>query len=314
VCSNSSIAYLSDLLDKDFRTVFRNDDEIREYLCICKGVDRAQAVRYSEESSQIWRRYSHSTIREFIKSESDLKAFVKCAAGRADYSLSTEMIRIREEIDRLSARLEALNSQIEGLNRRLKSAAADRKALVRQHNALVNDYEAVRRAHNKAVEQYNALLPDSQGVIMEIGGGIDLNTEAMTITSSGSPIMRDFIKRAQAGEMISSWAGRGETAFRNRIPVVQWVCTEDELRDPQPPQRKLVSQCGTRVFLQVTDDRTGHWRDKTTLPDGVTRTRHYDSRSRLLTTTYQGSAISYQDFEARVTNNKRIVFSSRASK
>ena len=312
---NARVFNLSELLDKKCVEYFPNATDLAEFLCCKNNVDSSQATRYEREASQLLQDYSGRKVRQLIRSEKDVKAFVQYASSKCNLPLPPEIEKLRDDLERDKRQLEAIENRMTKLREAAEATRSNRE--IDSYNAQVREYKVTLEKYNSKVHEYNLLVPDTRLMASEISGGINVGPDNFhVLEKSGSPDLRRFIEVCKAPNpenngMISSRGDHAKSdSFPNRIQKTNWGTRIDQPNEGIR-QSHMTSRSGHEYFL-MRDLANDVWRDRYSDGQNLHRERRFDGAkgTLILETTEMGEGA--RQFVAQMTANK-IVFTELRS-
>jgi hypothetical protein len=234
VKNNSSIVYLSPILQKTVKQFFVNKANAAKYLCDedrtglkpFKGasrepIDIRRLVEYPNacqaEAETIMSAHGNSKVRDIVKSKEDMKAIASYAGSTIESPKALSLKNIREKLESDKRNLADIKRNIESIKSRTGSDRRSDNSYVSEHNALVDQYEHIRQRLNKNIATHNQLASGTQvRRFTRISGGINLEPKYFAIkTTSTSAKLQQL--QSISGKIGLDWSSAdGSLWIRNR--------------------------------------------------------------------------------------------------
>ena len=201
----------------------------------------------------------------------------------ADYAASTVNVPPPQIITDLKIRITAdkaalanLDSSIMQLRGRMKTSIEVHNALLERHNELVDKYEHVRSRLNMAIDQYNALDVEGQRIIIEIGGGINLEPSKFAIRQNDlSPKLIEF--KSRTSRVGLRWT---ETHGSEK-----WIRSGSDAKGALTARAQANDQIAVADRVKhwmKTDARDGSWKAAVRLDASRAQEKSYNSQQQTL--------------------------------
>ncbi len=173
------ITYLTPELDKSISTYFNDTKDLAHFLSEKSG---------QEDALRIMNSRGHQPVRTLIHEQKDLQAFALFAGER-----KRPMAAIRLEISQLEEENKALTEKRKELSL-LQEQIKDSPNMTHElFNAEVEAYRARSDRFNERVTDFNQAQSKITPLLVEVGGGINLESESFKMsTVQNSPLLKSF--------------------------------------------------------------------------------------------------------------------------
>ncbi len=202
---NMQIYFLTPELSKSLKEVFSDAQDLAGFLSL-KNV-QGESKMLKEQAQKLWS--SPKRVRDVIQTRADLEAFAMYKANilQAKRKKDSELTSIEKTYKELSDTNDALGEYVKKigqLQESLKaqavvseSAMVELRAITEKYNDLVNKHQAQVEVFNQRVSVYNSNF-NRWPVFMEIGGGINLESQYFKITKVKDSQQLNAMKEASA--------------------------------------------------------------------------------------------------------------------
>ena len=184
-----SIYFLSPDLDKTIADYFPAENELAEFLAFKAGHDKDKDF-WRPEASRILKTRGRQTVRTLLTSQNELQAFALFAGRKRQEPASAN-----PELAQLNAENNAMGEMLKGLRAQEKqlldyraqiasgTAAGDNSGLQRygEMAAAMNEQISIFQAKGESFNKRAAAFDRSRALMVEIGGGINLEAESFKI-------------------------------------------------------------------------------------------------------------------------------------
>ncbi len=315
---NSKVVFLSSLLDKTVKDYFLNSTYLAKFLCRKNNFSEDLYTVFKTEAEELFSNYQDKTVRQIIKTEKDLMAFMGYAASNIDIKPPLIIEKYISNLINYEKELARLKAEINQVKIKMEKAETTQiyNDYVNKYNQLVAQYESLRSKYNSDLNAYNKLnvvLP----LFMSISGGINLGSRHFNIKRmTKSPQLQRFksiIGKAEprwkeiidSGKWIKSRAKYG-LPYRNPFPKYNWVIKNAFKSNGL--DFKYLSAGKERNYWMSLDINSGLWRDMIESEKGRMCERLYNSSEKILRVTkYRSEELKNYIVGERVSENK-IVF------
>ena len=229
---NLNIYYLSPDLDKSIVTYFTDTNDLAEFLSLKAGAEKN--TTYTTEASSILKTIGKQPLRTLLKSQKDVQAFALFAGHKKQpaENFKNEIKRIEEEnklLDDLQKQLTAQEKQLRTFRANIASGITTTNNSQQQYNLMVEDqnkqikeYQLRAEVFNKKVMIYNQNQKSQSPQIVEIGGGINLESESFKInTVESSPQLNTFKNITYKAKPEWTDISKGEKWITNKASVTK---------------------------------------------------------------------------------------------
>ena len=227
---NLSIYFLSPDLDRAIAEYFPAEKDLAEFLASKSERKPADGVLQAE-AARLFKTKGQEAVRTLLVSQKDLQAFALFAGRKRQDSgaPNTELAQIEAEDRVMSGSQKELMSQQKQVQdcqaRMYGSTVTAGSAEIQQCgemtaalNARIELFRAKAELFNKKVAAYNLGQNRSRAIMVEIGGGINLEAESFKIhTVKSSPQLNTF--RNMAAKAKPEWTDmeKGEKWITNKV-------------------------------------------------------------------------------------------------
>lgn len=198
------ITYLTPELDKSISTYFNDTKDLAHFLSEKSG---------HEDASRIMNSRGHEAVRTLIHEQKDLQAFALFAGER-----KRPIDAIRLEISQMEEENKALAEKRKELYTLQETIQNSPDMTLEPFNAEVKAYQARTDRFNKRVADFNQNQRKITPLLVEVGGGIDLESESFKMsTVQNSPQLKSF--KAVVMNTKTDWtdAQNGERWVTNKV-------------------------------------------------------------------------------------------------
>ena len=308
VKNNSKTVYLSPILEKTVKNYFLCPSNVAKYLCYKNNVDQQYVDTFESKAMNIFINNCNDKVGEIVREKEDLKAL-------ASYAADDLVEKYLIEPDR--KKLEILAKDVENIKRKMKDADIySYNSYVDKHNQIVEQYEKIRIRLNRKIDICSFF-------IVEIGGGINLESEHFNIKQTSKSFqLQNFQniapktglhwKLIEGGKWIRSRNMVGGTSLKNVLPKVNWA-SEAVVEAGGKEYEYLNTGTGKKYWVE-TEPGSDNWRDMSKFEGSSYRERMYkDSEKVLYVAEFKSGNIDSNIVGKIVTENK-IVFSKSPSR
>ncbi|MDO8805877.1 MAG: hypothetical protein Q7R35_15770 [Elusimicrobiota bacterium] len=204
---NLSIYFLSPDLDRSISEYFSTGNDLAEFLAF-RTERKEDSGSWQPEASRLLKANGQQAVRTLLLSQKDLQAFAlfagrkKQASGNPNVELAQieaenkAIIGIQKELTAQGKQLQDCRAKIYGSTIAANIAGAQQcDEMAAAMNNQVALYQARADVFNKSVAAYNLGQNRSRTIMVEIGGGINLEAESFKIrTVKDSPQLNSFKK------------------------------------------------------------------------------------------------------------------------
>ena len=222
------ITYLTPELDKAISDYFGDSHALAQFLAEKAG-RAANEPQYYAQAAALLRTKSSQPVRTLIKTQSDLQAFALFAghkqqplSAKDDYQSIDEenkqLVLQDKELTMLQAQLSKTRTQLADGTVTSDEAIANYNTQVNAMNKQINDFQQRTHLFNQKVAQYNLKQNAQSPLLVEIGGGINLESESFKIhPAENSPKLSAF--KVIASKAKTDWTdlGKNEKWITNKI-------------------------------------------------------------------------------------------------
>ena len=263
--SNLVINYLSPDLDRPISQYFPSQNDLASFLALKSGsIDNAP--RYQTTASGILKNQGGQAVRSLIKSQQDLQAFAIFAGRKnplAENSAAEyKLIEVEKQtLDSTGQKLNVQKQQLEELQAEMKADPSFAQNNLANYNSAVENlnqdikaYQLKAEAFNKRVLAFNQNQKTTGSQIIEIGGGINLESESFKIrTVENSPQLNNFKKIAVQAKPEWTSINKDGSWVTNKVTV-----KKEEAQKP-------VSFSQPVVKTTKTMSKAGHLKDRASI-------------------------------------------------
>ena len=314
IIRNTSITFISPILDRNFKDYFSNSTNLAKYLCYRNNVPLEKYNSYLNEASKFIPIYTNKTVRDFIKSKEDLQALAEYASRQVDVK-SSDVMTYKLEIEKKKNELHKIESQLHEMKASMESDHSNYNSYVPLYNSLVGKYETIRREFNYEIYRYNQLNIQKRYII-EIGGGINLGPRNFNISSKADQsYIRNFMQITksadvrwkpihQSGTWIRSSVIAGGSSFKNIVPETYWS-VENKFNSNGYSLMRMTSMPNKKYWMIKGK---GSWRDLLTADNLSYRERYFNPEAKEIHIASYRSGSLVQYLVGRIVENNKIVF------
>src|SRR4030043_1370429 len=320
VKENTSITFLSPILDRNFKDYFANQTNFAKYLCYKNNIPVINYNTYLDEASKIIPIYAKKLVRDLIKQKKDLQALAEYASKQIDVR-SPDVTVYKMEIANKKNELNKTEGQLHKVKAAMESDYSNYNSYVPIYNSLVGKYEKIRNELNKDIDRYHKLDVKVR-YIMEIGGGINLGSRNFNIISKpDQSYIRNFMQITksvdvrwkniyQSGTWIRSSAIAGGSSFKNIVSKTYWS-VENEFNSNGYNLKRMTSIPDKNYWIIKGK---GLWRDlmKSDKLSYMERYFNPDTKEIHISLYRSGSLVQY--LIGRIDGNNKIVFTKSQRK
>jgi hypothetical protein len=319
VIKNSTVTYLSPVLDKRVSDYFGSPTNLAKYLCLKNGKKEEDHRAYEADALRLFNAHRNSKVKDIILTKGDVEALASYSAHALDVQKATAAKALESNMKADKEALEKLQAKIEQIKRSISSASSvsSHDALVDQHNELVSQYKSIRYRYNQAVSRYNSL--DIGGpCIIEISGGINLEPRNFRIktpkTSAKLQGFREIVDKIGtdwrsingSGKWIKNGIETGGTEAKQKVPKLEWT-QKKETVSGSSTSRHFQADSEHQYWSSI-DSQTGSWRDCRKIDRESYQERVYEAESKKLQIAEFHSGRLVDSITGEMNNTGRIIF------
>lgn len=290
IVKNSSVVYLSPILDKKVSDHFGNSSKLAKYLCVKNGMKEENYKAYDSEAAQLFKAYRNMKVRDIIKTKEELKALASYSAASLHVQEPSVAKTLKNNIISSEKSLERLGVRIEQIERSIDSAGnvSIYNRLVDEHNELVSEYKAIGQRYNQLVNRYNSLNVEYPFII-EIGGGINLEPRNFKIKPLRSSARLNEFRQIMdkvgtqwqsingSGKWIRSRTGAGSQEAKIKLPRIEWMSKKESTLNGTVYTD--IQSSAKHQYWSAMDSQTGSWRDCRKIDGSSYQERSYQVES-----------------------------------
>ena len=319
VAKNSTVTYLSPVLDKKVSDFFGSPTNLAKYLSLKNGNKEENHRAYESDALQLFKAHRNSQVKDIIRTKGDIEALASYSADALDVQKPSAARTLESNMKVDVEALEKLKAAIEQIERSISSAssASSHNALVDQHNQLVSQYNSVRDRYNQTVSRHKSLDIKSSSII-RISGGINLEPRNFKIKTPKTSaklqgfrvifdkIGTDWRSINGSGKWIKNGIETGRTEVKQKVPKLEWT-QKKETASGSSTNRHFQAD-SEHQYWSAIDSQTGSWRDCRKIDGESYQERVYDPKSKKFQIAEFHSGRLVDSITGEMDNTGRIIF------
>ena len=219
---NAQVVFLGDLLDKTVADYFPSPESVALYLQAGKEHASPPDPFSEAQAEGLFTKYRNKKVRDMIASKEQVQKLVYYAASRVPKPKEAAFFTAKTALTAQRGKLERVSAQVEQAKRlRPAQENPNYNRWVDAYNTLIDQQEAERNKLNALVDLYNSQAGAMHTtMILEIGGGINLEPESFAVRSVRSSEKLDAFKGA---------VSRSSPPSTNNVPKLSLINSRDAL-------------------------------------------------------------------------------------
>jgi len=225
---NTEVVFLSNILDQKVADYFLTAANVTVYLQGEKEQTSPPDPLSEAQAQSLFAKYRNHKVRDMVTTKEQVEKLVMYAANRLPNPKEAGLSAAKAALTAEERKLESLSAQIERAKSLMPTKEnPDYNRWVDAYNISIDQYEAQRARTNAFVARFNNQAGMKTAMILEIGGGINLDPDNFAIRSVASSEKLDAFKRAVARSPAPKENRRTQTLVSSRdLPSVRIVETK----------------------------------------------------------------------------------------
>ena len=303
---NAQVVFLGDILDKTVADYFSSTANVALYLQAGKEHAPPPDQFIEAQAQGLFTKYRNQKVRDMIASKEQIEKLVCYAASRVPSPKEAALSAAKAGVAAEQGKLERISAQVE----RTKSLMPLKEnpnynRWVDAYNALIEQYEAERTRLNGLIDQYNNEAGGMKtAMILEIGGGINLEPENFAVRAVPSSVKLDAFKSAASHSLAPPKDNMGKPALMNSrdVPSMRiaetkrigktWVLSSPTDGSSSSSSKSSAKADHGKAVWAINSASGNSWRECAVNGDSSAREKSYDGEKKeLQVATFAGTRL-----------------------